>query len=119
MATARSVRSELSLTFKEIYRAEQLRMGLLGPIFIYAAAHTLSFLRGCADHRACKILSFTRLLQVRENKRRLMFPPSGTLRTLSDIPMQDTGVNLLKTIPGPTTPPSIRPLYHKSKLFLR
>ena len=57
------MRNHLGLTFKELYRSEQLRMGVTGPIDIHAATHTLLFLRGCAEPRVCKTLCITRLLQ--------------------------------------------------------
>ena len=45
---------DLSLTFLELYRTEQIRQKTAGPINIYSAQHTILFLRGCADQNLCK-----------------------------------------------------------------
>lgn len=67
MATATDIRNDLSLNFKELYRTEQAKNSLPGPINIYGLTYTILFLRGCADHRACRFLCFTRFLQLHHN----------------------------------------------------
>ena len=61
-ADARNIRDDLSLTFKELYRQEQVRVGTSGPINIYATPSAILFIRGCADLRTCRNLCFNRLL---------------------------------------------------------
>ena len=61
-ATAKEIRNDLSQSFMELYRPEQLRLKIFGPICIYSAAHSLLLLRGCADHRICKTLRFLYVL---------------------------------------------------------
>ena len=52
------VKTELSLTFHNLYRMEQARLQAPGPIFIYACANTLLFVRLCGDPRFCKTANF-------------------------------------------------------------
>ena len=43
------LKTELSLTNHNLYRMEQARSQVLGPIFIYACEYTLLFIRLCGD----------------------------------------------------------------------
>ena len=58
MATSKDIRTDFTLTFKEPYLAQIIRQGTAGPINGYDTSSSLLFLRGCADHRVCKILLF-------------------------------------------------------------
>ena len=54
---ANHIRTWFSLTFEELYRDEQIRYGLCGPILIYQMKCSILFLKGCSDHRIYKTLS--------------------------------------------------------------
>ena len=57
-----TVKTELSLTFHEVYRNEQIRLGAQGPILIYQLSNMLMFLRGCADPKLFRRISVEKML---------------------------------------------------------
>ena len=61
-ASAKEIRNSFSLSFNELCRNEQIRQGMVGPVLIYRPSSVLLFLRGCADHRICRVLSVETLL---------------------------------------------------------
>ena len=61
--TAKHVQSLLSLSFKELYRREQLQLKLIGPIFIYARPQLLLYLRACVDHKLARTILLIPLLR--------------------------------------------------------
>ena len=57
-ASERSIRTDLNLTFRELYRMEQMKFGIIGPLHIYGPSNITLFLRGCADMRLNRKLDF-------------------------------------------------------------
>lgn len=60
--TANSIKSDLSLTFQEMYRNEQIRHGESGPIFLYQLSTAMLFLKGLSDHKVCNKISVAAML---------------------------------------------------------
>ena len=53
-ATKKTKQELLSLSFKELYTRDQLRLTYYGPLSLYSPEHILLFIRACADARLCK-----------------------------------------------------------------
>ena len=60
--TSGTIKEKLSLSFHEMYRGEQLRLGQPGPSLLYQAGCPLMFLKGCSDHRMFKKISVAPML---------------------------------------------------------
>ena len=61
--THKHQQDELSVTFYEMYRNEQISIGQTRPILMYGAGHILLLVRACSDHSVYRKPSFTSLLQ--------------------------------------------------------
>ena len=62
-AATKDLKLDLSLTFRELYHTEQMRMGHPGPISLFPTASILLFIKSCSDRRTRKWANFTALLQ--------------------------------------------------------